>query len=243
MKKYKIIIFDLDDTLIDNTKCMRQAYKKTIESIGQNFSESEFQRFLEVDKKFWIDWLDGLITLPNNLKDEEGRKSEAFTNWLRAQRFLIYFNNEISLEEAIKLNNLYMNLLTEKIIAIDGAREVLEYLKDKYHITVATNGPQVATKGKLSKIDCLNLINEVLSADMFGYMKPRKEFFEGIQKLLNNFNSDDYLMIGDSLKCDIGFGMNCKFDSIWFNWKNEKLTEEYKPTMIISNLRELKKLL
>lgn len=33
--------------------------------------------------------------------------------------------------------------------------------------------------------------------------------------------------------------MKCGFDSCWFNKNNEKLNDEYKPTMTINNLKEL----
>ena len=39
MKKYKIIIFDLDDTLIDNTENIRHAYAKMMQSGGEPRSE------------------------------------------------------------------------------------------------------------------------------------------------------------------------------------------------------------
>lgn len=244
MSKYKILIFDLDDTLIDNLENVRYAYTKMIESIGEKYSENGFKKWYEIDKKFWKDWQDGLIKLPDYLKNETGKKSEKFLNWLRAQRVLIYFDNKVSLDEAIKLNNLFMNSLTEVVVAIDGAYDVLKYLKEKHYIIIiATNGPKVATKDKLSKINCLSFVNEILSADMFGYMKPKKEYFEAIQKLLNNYKNDDYLIIGDSLKSDIGFAMNCKFDSCWFNRNNEELSEQYEPTMVIKKLLELKKIL
>ncbi len=103
-----------------------------------------------------------------------------------------------------------MNSLTEVVVEIDGAYDILKYLKEKYYIIVATNGPKVAAKDKLSKIKCLNLVNEVLSADMFGYMKPRKEFFEAIQNLLKNYNNEEYLITGDSLKSDVLLAMNCE---------------------------------
>ncbi len=243
MNKYKILIFDLDDTLIDNLENVRYAYTKMVESIGKEYSKAGFKKWYELDKKFWKDWQDGLIELPSHLKNETGKKSEEFLNWVRAQRVLIYFDNQVSLEKAIELNNLFMSSLTEVVVAIEGAYDILKYLKEKYYIIVATNGPKIATKDKLSKIKCLNLVNQVLSADMFGYMKPRKEFFEAIQNLLKNYNNEEYLIIGDSLKSDVGFAMNCEFDSCWFNKNNEELTEQYKPTMVIKKLKELKKIL
>ncbi len=225
--KYQVLIFDLDDTLIDNYGNVRHAYTKMIEAAGEVYSEDNFKRWYKIDKKFWEDRQNNLIEIPARFQQEVGKKSTEFLNWIRAQRFLIYFNHEISLEKAINLNNLFTNALTETAVAIDGARETLEYLAKRYCIIIATNGPQIATKEKLSKIGCLNYVKEVLSADMFGYMKPKKEFYNAIQKLLNNYNNSEYLMIRDSLNSDVKFAMNCGFYSCWFNKNHEQLPEAY----------------
>ena len=244
MNKYKILIFDLDDTLIDNLENVRHAFTKMIETQDEYYNDNNFKRWYKLDKQFWKDWQDGLIELPEELKNETGKKSNEFLDWLRAQRVLIYYNNKISLKEAINLNNIYMNALTENVISIDGAYETLKYLSSKgYYIIIATNGPKIATRDKLLKIKCIDFVNEILSANMFGYMKPNKEFFEGIEKILNNYNVDEYLMIGDSLKSDVGFAMKCNFDSCWFNRNNENLNNDYNPTIIINKLCELKDIL
>lgn len=240
MNKYKILIFDLDDTLIDNLENIRYAFTKMIEYRNENYNENNFLRWYEIDKRFWADWQDGLIELPEQFKNETGKKSDEFLNWLRAQRVISYYENKVSLEEAIDLNNIYMNAMKENIIAIEGAYKTLKYLFNKgYYIIIATNGPKIATREKLLKIGCIDFVNEIFSADMFGYMKPKKEFFEEIEKILNNYNTNDYLIIGDSLKSDVGFAMKCEFDSCWFNRNNQAMNSDYKPTMVINKLSEL----
>jgi len=245
MGKYKVLIFDLDDTLIDNVENTRHAFMKMVEQRNEAYDDDKFKRWYEIDKKFWRDWKDGLIELPEHLRKETGKKSEEFLNWVRGQRVLIYFNHSISLEEAIRLNYLYMQALTEVVVPIEGAFETLKYLADtgKYCILVATNGPKIATRAKLSKIKCLKLVQNVLSADMFGYMKPRKEFFDAIQRELNNYQNEEFLVVGDSLKSDVGFGMACGIDSCWFDRGKEQLTADYEPTMVIRKLIELKGIL
>ncbi len=131
MNRYKILIFDLDDTLIDNVENVRYAYTKMIELVGEKYTEDGFKRWFEIDKKFWRDWQDGLIELPSHLKDETGKKSNEFLDWVRAQRVLIYFDNQVDLIKAVELNNVFMNALTEVVIAIEGAHEVLKKLKEK----------------------------------------------------------------------------------------------------------------
>lgn len=240
MNKYKILIFDLDDTLIDNLENVKYAFKLMVKSKNEEYNEENFKRWYKIDKKFWEDWQDGKIIMPEYFRNETDKKSDKFLNWVRSQRVLIYFNNQISLDEAISLNNIYMNALKENVISIDGAYDTLNYLSSKgYYIIIATNGPKIATKEKLLKINCIDFVNEVLSADMFGYMKPKKEFFYGIEKTLNNYNTNEYLIIGDSLKSDVGFAMKCNFDSCWFNKNNDNISDEYRPNMVINNLREL----
>jgi len=74
--EYKIIIFDLDDTLIDNKENVRTALKRLLIAQGLAYSDSEFERWHKIDKKFWVEWQDGLILLPEKFKHETGKKSD-----------------------------------------------------------------------------------------------------------------------------------------------------------------------
>lgn len=242
-KKYKIIIFDLDDTIIDNRESVRSAFKIMLEDEGLSYTDSEFQRWYEIDKQFWVDWQDGLIEIPLELKHETGKKSDKFLDWVRSQRVLTYFDNSIAPQRAIELNNIYMNALYKVVIAIEDAPKILKYLSSKYTIVVATNGPSAATEQKLEKVGCLKYVTEILSADMFGYMKPKIEFFRAIENHYQDYLLEDYLIVGDSLKSDVGFGMNAKIDSCWFNRKNESLDGVHTPTFTINKLGELKDIL
>ncbi len=239
MKKYKILIFDLDDTLIDNKESVRAAFKAMVAFCGEDYTENNFDRWYALDKKFWLDWQDGLIQIPDELKQETGKKSEKYLDWVRAQRFLLYFGQSISLERAIELKDVFTAALTESVYPINGALRTLKYLAGEYTIIIATNGPGAATETKLEKIGCREFVTEVLSADMFGFMKPKVEFFEAIEQRYKDFCRDDYLIIGDSLKSDVGFGMNAGIDSCWFNKNNEKLDGIHKPTYTIKHLSEL----
>ena len=49
------------------------------------------------------------------------------------------------------------------------------------------------------------------------------------------------LLIGDSLTTDILGGMKNGIDTCWFNPNDVPLPEEYKPTMTLNKLLELKR--
>lgn len=241
--KYKIIIFDLDDTLIDNKKNVEAAFKAMAEAYGLPFSVAAFDRWYTIDKQFWLDWQDGRIVVPPHLRHETGKKSDEYLDWVRSRRVIQYFGKEISETQAVKLNNIYLNALNHMVLPIEGARGVLEYLSSRYKIIIATNGPKTAVEQKLRSIECLPFVTDALSADMFGFMKPKIEFFEAIEKRYRDFSREDYLIVGDSLKSDVGFGMNAGIDSCWFNKNNETLYSAYTPTFIITELSELKNIL
>ena len=246
MSRYKILIFDLDDTLIDNVENTRTGFRHMMTAHGGGYSDAKFARWREINEKFWRDYQDGLIVIPEKFRKEKAydRKSQSYLNWIRSQRVSIFFNHKISAKRAIELSNIYLSALTETIIPIKGAAEILQYLSEHgYKIIVATNGPSNATQCKVDGIGATEYIAEILSADMFGCSKPNPRFFAGIEEHYHDFKKSDYLIIGDSLKSDIGLAMNVGIDSCWLNSSAEQLTDEYKPTYIIKQLAELRAIL
>ena len=236
MKKYDILLFDLDDTLIDNTENIRHAFKVMLDYMGDTYSDDKFNRWSNLDKQFWIDRKDGKIIVPEEYKEPLEKK----VRWIRSQRYILYFNNDITLDKAMEINDLYLNALNEIVLPIDGAKETLEYLSKKYIIAVATNGPSVATTNKVRKIGCEEYIDHIFAADMFGYMKPSTIFFDGVKEALGELDSNKYLMIGDSLKTDVYGASRSNMDSCWFDRDEEILTNEDNPTIIIKKLTDLK---
>jgi 2-haloacid dehalogenase len=244
MKKYKILIFDLDDTLIDNRENTRAAFAKMLADAGQTYSDEKFERWYKIDVEFWAKWRDGQVEIPPEFAHEVGKKSEKFRDWIHSQRILQYFGNETSNNRAVEFSKIYVHALTDNVLEIDGAYETLKYLAaGAYRIIISTNGTKAAAHGKLKKIGVLPFVADVLSAETTGYMKPYIEFFEAIKERNDGFQRADYLMIGDSLKSDIGFAQNAGIDSCWFDRGEKKLTPEYAPTFIIKDLRELRAIL
>lgn len=235
MNKYEIILLDLDDTLIDETENIRHAFKKVIKEINKTYKEEDFQEWLRFDKQFWNDYYKGKIKVPN----EYQKTSQTLAYYLRSKRYQKFFKNNISLEEAFNLNEIYLKGLTENIIPIEGVYETLKYLHSKYKIVIATNGPMAAVKAKLKKINCYELIDDIFSGEMCGVSKPDIKFFNELKNYINFQDNNKILIIGDSLSTDIQGGMNAKIDTCWFNRINKVCPNNFKPTMIIYNLKEL----
>lgn len=241
MSKYEVILFDLDDTLIDNLENVRYAYKKMVESVGETYTEEGFRRWYELDKKFWLDFHDNKISVP----EEYRQPQELFVKYVRSLRYQIFFEGRITLEKAFEINELFLKSLNEIVVPIDGAYEVLQYLHDRYKLVIATNGPTSAVESKLGKINCLDFIDYIFSADMTKQKvtKPKKEYFDELMDYIEYHDKDKMLIIGDSLHSEVKGGMNSGIDSCWFNPGNKELSDEYQPTMIIDSLKKLTKIL
>ncbi|MDD3232362.1 MAG: HAD hydrolase-like protein [Clostridia bacterium] len=241
MKKYKYLLFDLDDTLIDNFHNVKYAFSETLNHLGLKYSDAEFQKWLNHEKVFWTKRESQELKLfpPSEYKSSP----ELMIKWVRSQRFVRYFN--LSLEKSLELNELYINSLQEVVYPIDGAYETLKYLSDKYQIIVSTNGPIVPVESKLTKINCWQFVDNVFAAEMFGVMKPNVKFFNEIKNRINEQNNSKFLVIGDSLINDIVGAFNADMDSCWLNSKKQPciVSGNIKPTYEIYKLNELIKIL
>ena len=210
---YKVLIFDLDDTLTNNLENVKEAFKKVIEYRKEKFTEEKFSKFYNIDLKFWSDRANGKLLTP--YEDNKEKKVE----WLRANRFIKYFGeNNISYEEAVKVNDIYMNGMKEKVVPRENCFEVIKYLYDKnYKIVIATNGPLIPLKIKIEKLDIFKYMDTIFSAEEIGFMKPSKEFYEGLMNKSNLKVKEDILFIGDDLEKDIKGGIENGIDTCWCN--------------------------
>lgn len=237
MKKYEYILFDLDDTLINNLENVRFAYTKMLQFMGLEYTDEGFKKWYEFDRQFWIDFRNGKIIVPEEYQGSQ----KSYVQYVRSLRYLFYFDNKISLDVAFQINDIFLDALHEIVIPVEGAYETLSYLHDKYKLVIATNGPIEAAKSKLMKINCLDFIQFIFSADMTKarVTKPSREYFLELQYFLNFYKTNRMLIVGDSLDSDIRGGINAGIDSCWFNPNKEQLPEDIFPTMMIFELQEL----
>ena len=64
MHKYKAILFDLDDTLIDNDESTRYAIFDIYEKLGIPCTEDNFLKWKQFDIDYLFDWENGTIVIP-----------------------------------------------------------------------------------------------------------------------------------------------------------------------------------
>ena len=108
---YNTIIFDLDDTLTDDKENTREAFKIVLDDRKEIYTDEKFEKFYQIDKKTWKDRAEGKLITP--YEENNAKKAE----WLRAYRFLQYFNNTLDYNEAVKKYNLSIQKFPGNIVA------------------------------------------------------------------------------------------------------------------------------
>ncbi len=53
MSKYETLIFDLDDTLIDNNQSIKYAFSIIINELGLEYDDELFSKWKKFDTSYW----------------------------------------------------------------------------------------------------------------------------------------------------------------------------------------------
>lgn len=238
MTKYELLIFDLDDTLINNDENVRYAFKKMTELLGYPYSDELFNAWQKFDKQFWLDFYNEKIEVPYTKDDQR------FVPFVQSLRYKQFFKPDLSMEKSLEINPKFIEWLKEIVVPEEGCFETLKYLHQKgYRLVVATNGANQAIESKLTKINCRQFINNTFSADMTKecVTKPNPVYFDELLEYLDYHDRDKILLIGDSLHSEVQGGINAGIDTCWYN-RGEKISPiDCSPTMEIHKLKELTK--
>lgn len=229
MKKYDIILMDLDDTITDHKLSRMHSIARICDLKGIKYDNKYLEDFIMCDDKFW----DDDIVYPSNVLTFEEKK-----NWSRAQRFIKHFG-DIEFEEALYLDKEYNKMLSENIVPLENAVEVVKYLSNKYKLFIATNGPAIAVKSKLRRANVFDFFSGVFVAEELGYLKPAKEFFEIVMQQTGYTDVKKIAIIGDSLTSDIEGGNNVNIDTYWFNHRGKEKVKDVKVTQEFIHLKQL----
>jgi putative hydrolase of the HAD superfamily len=230
MKKYKHIFFDLDRTLwdFDNNafEALSDIYNKY--HLGEYFESCEIfaAAYHKHNEILWSQYRDGNLT----------------KEILRAKRFALCLE-EKKIEDpelAQKIGNEYLQLSTIKTRLFPNVHETLEYLGEKYHLYILTNGFRETQLSKLSNCDLDKYFEKVFTSETIGINKPNVKIFSWAVNSVNG-KKKECLMIGDDAEVDIAGAQKYGIDTILFN--PHCLPVNINPDYEIRDLLELKSLL
>jgi HAD superfamily hydrolase (TIGR01509 family) len=211
----KLIIFDLDGTLIDSSKPMRDAL---------NFTVNKFDL-----PKFGTVEADALIGTP---------LSKIFMRLLgRSER-------DDVIEDCIKTyREKYLKICCRYSHLYDGVIELMPMLAEKYSIAMATTKLTDVAAMTLEYFELRGYFDVVYGADKVTNPKPSPEIINKILEDFQ-VGQADTLMVGDSLyDLKAGKGAGVFTCIVTYGFDNIENLKKNKPDFLIDSFNQLKQLL
>ena len=226
--KYKVILFDADETLFDFKKSEREAFKNTMIEFGADYDEDyHFGTYKEINTAIWKELEEGLIT-------QAKLKIERFKR-LGDKLGMNFDENEFATS--------YMKHLGDGSFLFDGAYELVEKLSKNYILSIVTNGLTSVQERRIKKSIISKYFKDIVISEEIGISKPNPDIFEYAINNLGKFDKNEILMIGDSLSSDIKGGINYNIDTCWFNPNNIENKTKLSPTYEVSDFKGIEDIL
>jgi putative hydrolase of the HAD superfamily len=229
-RELKCIFFDLDHTLWDFDKNAEETLKHlyehfALESVHSGSAHDFVSAYNVINNRLWQEYEAGVIT-----KD-----------FLRTERFKLAFEQIGIHKEKVPDNiwEMYLEMCPKKTNLMSGAMEVCEYLVNKYHLALITNGFEVTQQRKLKYSGLGEYFDHLVTSERVGHPKPNSEIYH-VAMAEANVKPENCIMIGDNLKNDVVGALDVGIQAIWFN--PGKLSNEGNLESIVE-LRQLTQLL
>ena len=218
----KIILWDIDATLLDFLKSESMALKKAVLHFGLGECPgSKVAEYSAINQSYWNRLETGELTKEQVLvgRFEEFLRVNDY-NDVDAEKFCEYF--EASLPDCVEF--------------MGNAKSVIKALSKTYMQYAVTNGAKAVQEKKLAVSGIDGIFNGAFISDDVGYAKPSKEFFNFVLDNIPKASNYEIMIVGDSLTSDIKGGNNMGFKTCWFNPHHLPLKDGFKVDYQLDNL-------
>ena len=225
----KVLLWDIDGTLLNFLAAEKAAMKKCFEVCGIGECTDEMiERYSKINRKYWEMLERGEITKPQVL----------------IGRFEEFFESEgVVTDYATEFNKEYQVRLGDTICFCDNGYEIVKSLKGRVKQYAVTNGTKVAQDKKLAKSGLVELFDAVFISEEIGVEKPGVGFFEKVWERIGRYEADEVMIIGDSLTSDMQGGNNAGILCCWYNPKGAVNYMGVRVDYEIDNLQKVKEII
>lgn len=226
--KYKVIMFDADDTLFDFKKSESTSFKNAMLEFNMEYDENyHLKLYTEINSAIWKEFENGLITQEKLRVERFKRLSEKLNVRL----------NEVELEK------FYTKHLSNASFLYDESEELIKNLHKNYRLIMITNGLKAVQDNRIRKSVIGKYFEDIVISEEVLLAKPDPKIFELALSNIKHTEKGSVLMVGDSLTSDIQGGINFGIDTCWLNPNRILNKTGIKPTHEIYSLMELKDIL
>ena len=229
---YTDLFVDFDDTIY-NTRGNAEI------ALEELFNDFELHRYFKTLEDFTIPYWETNTQLWGQYS-----RGEIDRDYLIVERFRRPLAEgeglEPTREYCLKVSDHFLDLCSCKPGLVEGARELMDYLKGKYRLHMCSNGFHEVQYKKLKASNTDHYFQTVILSEDAGVNKPDPAFFEYALKQ-TGASKTSTLMIGDNLHTDIMGAQSAGLDTLFFNrWQTN---EAHNATFYADTLKEIMNIL
>ncbi|MDZ4661548.1 MAG: YjjG family noncanonical pyrimidine nucleotidase [Pseudomonadota bacterium] len=222
-----LILFDLDDTLIDFESSSVVALESVCKAQGlSNPLEDYFSAYSRINLKLWSQLELGEVT----------------ADFVRVERFRRLCQQMKWQADVQKMAESYLTEITSSVKLIPFAKEVCEKLSQTFDLGIITNGLTQVQKARFRKSGLETYFKFLMTSEEQGYHKPDQRIFVDAINKLPKKELAKTLVVGDRIESDILGAKRLGIRSVWLNRHGRPNMTLIKPDFEISCLSELTKL-
>lgn len=228
------IIFDLDDTILDDSGSMEACWQDVCRQGAARLDGTDPATLMAAIARqrdwFWAD--------PS--RHHEGRMDLRAASRGIVERALVDLGLDKP-EVAREIADGYRDLREERLCLVPGAMETLEWMRTQgVRLGMITNGSAAGQRAKIERFGLASYFEHIVIEGEFGLGKPRREVYEAVLGTLACDGAKAW-SVGDNLEWDVGAPQALGVYGIWVDVAGTDLPEGsvVKPDRIVRPIREL----
>lgn len=230
-KEYRHVFFDFDRTLWDFDAAAEAAFEQlmTIHGLkdkGIPSAKEFYAVYHPMNEELW--------TLYR--ADKISKQELSLARFVKP--LLHYGIDDTNLAQ--RLSDDYVSISPRMVRLVDGTKELLDYLKPKYHLHIITNGFSETQMTKLKGAGLADYFDTITVSEEAGVKKPNPDFFRFALKKADATPRES-IVVGDEMAVDIDGARAAGIDQIFFN--PSKQAPEGKTTYEVASLHDIKSIL
>lgn len=216
--RYRAILFDIDDTLMDFQTGNRRAVEQLMDELGYRHPD-RYDRYESINLECWARLEEGLMTQQQ----------------LKLERFVRFFDRYRVPGDPHWASERFIELLSRQSILMPRALETVQAIAAKLPVVIVTNGISAIQRGRMALSPLKDLVTSVVISEEVGVSKPRPEiFYRALEPL--GVAPREALMVGDGINSDVRGANNAGIDVCWLDPRRAPLPQGVHAEYIITDI-------
>ena len=209
----KAVLFDVDDTLYDQTVPFKEAYAQYFGDKPAIPAEVIYPVTRKYSDQVYSQAMSGQITM-----------EELYI--YRVQKAFEEYNITITVEEALAFQKVYADR-QRHIHMSETMEKILTYCAGKAKLGIITNGPSAHQWNKVKSLQAERWIpheNIFVSGDV-GAEKPERKIFDHAKRTMKLEDAEVWF-VGDSYELDVKGAVNAGWNAVWMNRRGREKPDD-----------------